>query len=207
MDLDTWTTFLVASLVTAFMPGQAILLAISNSLDYGISRALISSGGNVFGILLLAGATAVGLGMLVQQTPGALQAVKVLGALYLVYLGLQPWRNAGRVQVDGNSAPLVRPRTRLALFLQGVIVATSNPKGILFFCALFPQFARSGPGMAQRFVVMTCTFAACTVVAHGFFIMSAPWVSIRLGRHANAALGRKIGGALFIVLGLSMLRV
>lgn len=203
MDIDSWSTFLLASIVTAFTPGQAILLAISNALERGRSQALLSSGGNIAGLLLLAGATAAGLGLLMEGAPGALQAVKAAGAVYLVYLGLQPWWPARRA--PGAMASRAGAPTKRALFMQGLTVAATNPKGILFFGALFPQFVGAGPGLVSRFLVLTLTFAGCTLAAHLFFIMAAPWASRRLGGSVSPASARKLGGALFVLLGIGLL--
>ncbi|RLM53070.1 hypothetical protein DVK02_15275 [Halobellus sp. Atlit-31R] len=84
-------------------------------------------------------------------------------------------------------------------------MAATNPKGILFFAALFPQFVGTGPGLAWRFLALTLSFAACTLAAHGFYILAAPWASMRLRGRLSPAVGRKLGGALFVLLGLGLL--
>ncbi len=203
MDIESWTAFLLASLVTAFTPGQAILLAMSNALERGRSQALLSSGGNLAGLLLVAAATAAGLGLLMRAAPGVLHALRIAGALYLIYLGLQPWwpaRHRAGAHATRRPAP-----TKRALFMQGLTVAATNPKGILFFGALFPQFVGAGPGLASRFLVLTLTFAGCTLAAHLFFIMAAPWAGMRLRGRISPAGARKAGGALFVLLGIGLL--
>lgn len=201
MAPDSWTAFLLASLVTAFTPGQAILLALSNALERGRSLALVSSCGNVAGLFLVASVAATGLGLLMQELPWTLQALRIGGALYLIYLGLQPWWPAQ----PGRSAPRAPARTRRALFMQGLTVAATNPKGILFFAALFPQFVGAGPGLAWRFLALTLTFAACTLIAHGVYILAAPWAGTRMQGRLDPAFARKLGGVLFILLGLGLL--
>lgn len=203
MSADTWSAFLLASLVTAFTPGQAILLAISNALERGRLQALISSCGNVAGLFLVAGITSTGLGALMRHTPGALQALKVAGALYLVYLGLQAWRHTPPVRsAAAGTAPALGRRQ---LFMQGLTVAASNPKSILFFGALFPQFAGSGPGLPWRFAMLTASFAACTLLAHAVYILGARWASGRFKDGVDARLARRCGGVLFVLMGLGML--
>lgn len=205
MDLHTWSAFLLASLVTAFTPGQAVLLAVSNALELGRRRAMFGSLGNAAGLLLLAGATLGGLGLLLRAWPAAFEALKLLGACYLVWLGVRAWRPVAAAPAAGGGPRQVASAMRI--FLQGLGVALTNPKGILFFGALFPQFARTGEGLAGRFALMTATFVACAVCAHLCFIAAAPWARRKLASRRAGSLVRRLGGLLFILLGLAMLRL
>jgi threonine/homoserine/homoserine lactone efflux protein len=173
MALNSWIAFLVAALITALTPGQAILLAVSNSLERGRHRAMMSSRGKLVGVLVICWASAAGLGMLIKSTPGALKVIKFVGVFTL----------------------------------QGLTVATTNPKSILFVSAMFPQSAGTGAGLPMRFFIMTCTYAASSVVTHASFIVTARWASMKLQRHGSAKLARRLGGTLFIGLGISVLLV
>ena len=185
MDFHTWFAFFLASLATAFLPGQAILLAVANSLRYGRRRALASSLGNAAGIVLLALATLAGLGLLLREHPLAFEATKLCGALYLVWLGVAQWRAAGRAQA-ATQRESVRGG-RAGLFVQGMTVALTNPKGILFFAALFPQFVEAGQDMLPRFALLTATFVGCALIAHLCFIAARTGKPVRLsGRRAGA---------------------
>lgn len=199
MDFPSWFGFLCASLVTAFLPGQAVLLAIANALEHGRRRALLGSLGNAVGLLLVAMGTLAGLGLVLRQHPAAFQALKLCGALYLVYLGVAQWRKA----VPTRPAPPAADGRDL--FLRGVLVALTNPKGILFFAALFPQFMGATEGMGSRFALMTATFVACAVLSHVCFIAFAPWAAGRLAGGSAAAPARRVGAVFFIALGLAML--
>lgn len=199
MDFPSWFAFLCASLVTAFLPGQAVLLAIANALEHGRRRALLGSLGNAAGLLLVAGGTLAGLGLALRQHPAFFQALKLCGALYLVYLGVAQWRTAVRAR------PAAAPADDRDLFLRGVLVALTNPKGILFFAALFPQFVGATDSMGSRFALMTATFVACAVLAHVCFIALAPWAAERLAGGSAAAPARRLGAVFFVVLGLALL--
>ena len=203
MDLHTWFAFFLASLATAFLPGQAILLAVSNALQHGRRAALSSSLGNAAGIVLLALATLAGLGLLLREHPLAVEAVRLCGALYLVWLGVALWRAAGQTQPA--ALRWSAPGGAAGLFVQGATVAVTNPKGILFFAALFPQFVDGGEDMLPRFALMTATFVGCTVIAHVCFIAAAPWAAGRLRQDGVARLARRMGGVLFAGLGLGVL--
>lgn len=199
MALETWLAFLLTSLVTAFTPGQAVLLAVSNALALGRRRALLGSLGNATGLLVLGAATLSGIGLLLRAYPPLFDAIKLFGAGYLLWLGVQPWLAKARARTS--------PAHAGSVFLQGLVVALANPKAILFFAALFPQFVPAGSGLSLGFVAMTATFVACALVAHVCYIALAPWSAGKLAQGKGAQAARKAGGLLFIALGLGMLRL
>lgn len=201
MSQDAWPAFLLASLVTAFTPGQAVLLAISNSLAHGARRALLGALGNAAGIVVLAALAAGGAGALLRTEPMLFTVLRSAGGLYLVYLGCLPWL-PGRSAAPPGQAPVPAAGTRIVR--QAFLVALGNPKGILFFTALFPQFVRADRPLAGQFLGLSATFVACTMLAHLVYVLCArraqAWATPgRLLRFRRGV------GVLFMVLGLGML--
>lgn len=205
MTFSDWLTFVTVSLFVTFTPGPAVLLAVSNSIGEGPGRAMISSLGNAFGLLLVSLATTVGLGVVLQTSATAFLALKLLGAGYLVYLGIRQWRSGGAMFAEASGAQARAGVPVWKLFGNGLTVALTNPKAILFFTALFPQFMKVGDGAAQQFAVLTVTFAACAVFAHAVYVLLARSVKGRLADPRRARVLNRVFGGSFVVLGVSLL--
>ena len=205
MAFSDWFAFLLVSLFVTFTPGPAVLLAVSNSLSVGPARAMISSLGNAFGLLLVSTAATAGLGVVLQTSATAFLLLKLLGAGYLVYLGIRQWRSGGAMFAEPSGAQARASTPAWRLFGNGLTVALTNPKAILFFTALFPQFMHAGAGAAQQFVMLTVTFAGCAVFAHAVYVLLARGVKGRLAEPRRARLLNRVFGGSFVVLGVSLL--
>jgi threonine/homoserine/homoserine lactone efflux protein len=141
---DGLLTFLVTALVIIVIPGPSVLFTIGRALTVGRSGAFLSLTGNALGCYLQVIAVAAGIGAIVQRSSEAYTAIKFVGAGYLVYLGVQAFRH--RRAFSASLGVPVAVRTRRRLFLDGVVVGASNPKMIVFFTVVMPQFTDPGRG-------------------------------------------------------------
>jgi len=206
MSFSAWSLFCMLSLATAFSPGPAVLLAVSNAATLGMRRALVSSAGNAIGVFLVSATAMLGLGALLKTSALWFGALKFAGAAYLIYLGIRQWRSRVVVFEQMKNVAAAPAQSSGRLFLQGLLVATTNPKSILFFTALLPQFMRQDAPMLRQFLVLTLTFAACTVLSHLCYVAAARG----LGRWFAGSRGRwfnRLCGAMFVTLGLGLLRL
>lgn len=148
-DVERVTAFLVAALVIIVIPGPSVLFVVGRALAHGRSVAVASVLGNAVGSALVLVLVALGLGTLVQSSAIAFTTLKLLGAAYLVYLGVQAIRHRGALTPTDAATPIPPLDTRRAV-RQGVVVGVSNPKVFVMFAALLPQFvdpeAGSVPG-------------------------------------------------------------
>ena len=212
MTLSTWLLFLSVSLAAAFSPGPGVLMAISTASTQGAGRALYSSLGNALGVFIVATTAVAGLGLVLKTSALAFGALKVAGAAYLIYLGVKTWRQASAApaQADASapSAAAAVQSSRLSTFHSGLLVAVSNPKAILFFTAVFPQFMPPDHIDPMRFLLLTSTFTACTLLSHFFYVACASWMKRKV-RHsaARARFTKRTTGALFIGMGGALLTV
>ena len=138
MDTSTWLIFLAVAFVAIASPGPAILLAISNSLTHGFKSVIISSLGNIAGLFILSSAAIFGLGAILKTSTSLFLIIKIIGAAYLIYLGIKQWRS--KTDLFAGTSSNKKQRTRKRLFIEGFLIAVTNPKAVLFFTALFPQF-------------------------------------------------------------------
>lgn len=207
MSLSAWSLFCTLSLITAFSPGPAVLLAVSNAATLGMRRALISSAGNAAGVVLVSATAMLGLGALLKTSAWLFGALKLAGAVYLIYLGIRQWRSRASVFDAASNAVGTRERPNARLFLQGLLVATTNPKSILFFTALLPQFMSSEVPVTRQFLVLTLTFAACTMMSHLCYVGLVRGMGRWFASSARARLFNRLSGAMFVALGVGLLRL
>ena len=207
MDVTSWLGFVSVALFVTFTPGPAVLMAISNSLSVGPRRAMVGSLGNAIGLLAVSAATTAGLGVLLSTSAQAFLVVKLMGACYLVWLGVKQWRQGARMSMaNGDAAAAeVAGLSRRALFLRGIMVALTNPKAILFFTALFPQFMNHPESALRDFVVLTVTFSSCAVLAPAFYVLLARALRRGLASPTRVKLMNRTFGACFVALGVSLI--
>lgn len=198
MNWHLFAGFLAITLVLLAAPGPIVTLVISTSATRGLRAGLITVAGTSTGNALLIAAIACGLSWVLAHAAYLFEALRWLGALYLVWLGVQAWRHAGR-------APAAAPPGHVH-FRRGVTVALTNPKTIAFFSAFLPQFVDprlpAAPQLAVMCVVTVLLAAAsdsCWAIASGlgraFFL--APARATLLARASGLTL---VGGGIWLSL-------
>jgi len=205
MNLSNWLVFCSVALLTTFSPGPAVLLAISNSVSKGPRRALICSLGNMLGLFIVSGIAMAGMGVVLATSASAFMLLKFAGAGYLIYLGVKQWRT--KTSAFSVAEAPATSNAGWKLFVQGVSVALTNPKGILFFSALFPQFLTQEASLVEQFLVLTTTFSVCALISHGFYVLLAHKLRYQFSSPRRAKLFNRLSGAIFVLLGLSLLRL
>lgn len=191
-------TFGLAALVLIVIPGPSVVFVIGRALAYGQRVALASVAGNMLGLLVVMTLVAVGLGAVVAESILVFTVLKILGAAYLVWLGIQAFRHRSALHVDDG--PARAPIGWGTAMRQGFVVGVSNPKGFMIFAALLPQFVERSRGHVpvQMFVL------GALAVSLGL-LCDAVWAAAasRLRDWFNASASR--GRALGAVGGLSMI--
>ena len=163
---ETLLIFTAAALVMNLSPGPSNFYVMSRSLAQGPAAGLIAAGGLAVGSLLHVSAAALGLSAILLYSPAAYAAVKLLGAAYLVYLGIRYLTARAEPVATVARAP-GKPRRRI--FLESILVEALNPKTALFFLAFLPQFVEvgAGPVAAQVLLlgfIVTLTAMPCDAV-------------------------------------------
>jgi homoserine/homoserine lactone efflux protein len=204
MNFSEWILYLAVVLLSTLSPGPAVVLSMSNAVSQGRRAAAYSSLGNIAGLFVLSGAAFLGIGAALQASNALFQGLKIAGAAYLIYLGIRKWRSDER---PADSALLVvSPRGPHKLILQGWLLAVTNPKSLLFFSALLPQFVHTREPMLAQFLSLTITLMLASFAAlmgYAALAVSAR-KSLTVG-HRIKLLNRALG-AVFVLLGLGMLR-
>lgn len=193
-----FSAFLLASLVLAVTPGPGVLYIVARSLLQGRRTGLVSVAGVALGNLGNALAAALGLAALFALSSAAFLAVKYAGAGYLVYLGVRMLR-APRGAAPAV-APVAAPSGRI--FRDGLVVALLNPKTTLFFAAFLPQFMSPGASPMPQGLALGALFVAIAAATDSAYALAAGALAPALRNGRARSLGRRLGGGVFIGLGL-----
>ncbi|AYC32597.1 LysE family translocator [Pseudomonas cavernae] len=173
MSLETWLLFCSAALIVILIPGPLSLLMISNTLNYGLRRSLPSFLGGVSASLCLLSASALGLGALLLASEKLFSALKIVGALYLFYLGWQSWRESRRAAQPRNAEEQpVNPSFR-SMFWKAFGLGASNPKDILFFAAFLPQFLSAERPLLTQLLILIASWVVLDLACKLFYGLSA----------------------------------
>ncbi|HEV2675871.1 MAG TPA: LysE family translocator [Aliidongia sp.] len=192
--------FLGAALVVALTPGPGIFYVAGRALAGGRSEGLASSFGTGLGGLVHVMAGAIGLSALVMASATAFTVLKLMGAVYLVYLGVQTWRSARVAESPATGSCGAR-----RAFVQGIMVEATNPKTAAFFLAFVPQFVEPAQGsVAQQFMVLGLVSVALNTAVDVLVSFGAAAVRHRLARGGLVRRLRQGSGALMVALGLSL---
>jgi threonine/homoserine/homoserine lactone efflux protein len=197
MSLQTWWLFVMMTFVVSATPGPNMLLVMSSSARFGFRAAIATMAGCMTALLAMMSISATGLGALLQAFPAVFDALRWIGAAYLAYLGIKSWRSP----VHDNSADTPRLTERstksAALFRQGVLVAASNPKAILFAAAFLPQFIHPEMPKLPQFAILLATFAVIEISWYMVYAGSGQRLATYLRRAAVLkAFNRLTGGVL-----------
>ena len=197
-----WLLFLVASLVVISTPGQDMLLVLSRGLAQGPAAGIATAAGVSVGLVGHTLLAALGVGAIVRASELLFSILKLAGAAYLVYLGVQLLRsNAAQVPTGSSGA-----RSNRRLFLDGALSNLSNPKIVVFYFAFLPQFVLPGASRPTLTVlVLGLVFAALTFVIKAPVGLSAGWLAGWLRARPKALVWLYRGsGALLVGLGVRL---
>lgn len=164
MSLELYAAYLLACLVIVLVPGPTVTLIIANSVRHGTRAGLLNVAGTQLGLAVMIGIVGIGLTSTIEAAGHWFEWVRLAGAAYLIWLGWRMFRSSGDV---GEGGVPVAPRG--GFLLQGLIVALSNPKTLIFFGAFFPQFIDPAGNHALQIAIMGATamlFAAISDSAY-----------------------------------------
>lgn len=139
--LSSVAAFAALSFALIVIPGPSVMFVVSRGVAFGRRAALLTVVGNATGVYVQVLFVAAGLAVIVQRSVLAFTAIKLVGAGYLVWLGVQAIRNRRRLSTVLDTTASVRPRR--SVFLDGLVVGVANPKSIVFFAAILPQYVRA----------------------------------------------------------------
>ena len=194
MTQTLWIAYFTTLVIYMSAPGPSHLLMLSNSLGSGFRRAIATAAGDLSANVCQIVIASVGLAGIITASGSFFTLIKWAGVVFLVSVGIAQIRR----QVDGVGSETHLPKSRRSLYLQGFMTSAANPKAIVFFAALFPQFVNPAAPTASQFAILGLTFLvvdASFLMAYGAF---AGWIAARFRQHVGRHL-HKVSGSLLIV--------
>lgn len=199
MSWQIWLAFVCAVAVLLVVPGPTVLLLVGHSVTHGRRMARRSVLGVLSGDCVAMTLSLAGLGAVLAASSQAFAVMKWGGALYLIFLGLQRWWAA----ISDEQLPLplapVRPRT---LYIQAFVVTALNPKGLVFYVALFPQFLDRHAAALPQMVLLGATFLTLAALNATMYVLLADRMRAGLNSVRRRRVFNGLGGTALVGAGL-----
>lgn len=203
MDLAFWALFAVTLFTASMVPGPSTLIAFTHGARFGWKRALATALGNMTASVLQAILACAGLGLVLAKSAVLFTLIKYAGAVYLVYLGYSMWRSSAN-GIDIGRGASSDAETLARLYRGGFLVAAANPKAIVFFTALFPQFLdQTGTAITQLAGMVLLIALVSFSVAMIYGCLGSRLSALQLSRLFMARVHKTIGG-LFVASGIGL---
>ncbi len=197
MDVHMWLAFCVAAAIVLVIPGPTIIAVISHSLAHGRRAVVPLALGVALGDFTAMAVSLLGLGVVLAASAALFALFKLVGAVYLIYLGIRLWRSNPAAQT-GDAAG----KSGRSLLVDVFVVTSLNPKSIAFFVAFLPQFvSRSAPALPQL-LILGGTFLVLGMVNAGLYALFAGHLRDKIGRAGARRWFNRCGGTALIGAGV-----
>lgn len=191
MSIEVWLVYFGTVLAFMFPPGASHILMLSNSIGSGFKKSIATACGDLSANFLQMTAASLGLAASLQSSQQIFEVIKWAGVAYLVYSGLKLFFS------NNSSFQTPPPRSIRSLYWQGFITSASNPKAVIFFAALFPQFISMSEPLLPQFIALSITY----LVVDGLFLCSYGKSAAYFAKRFQSNMGQyfnKISGSLLI---------
>lgn len=194
MDLHVWFAYVVTAIVFSLAPGSGTVNSISNGLSYGTRKSLAAIVGLQIGLAIHIMLVGAGIGALVAKSALAFTIIKWVGAAYLVWLGIQKWRDHSSLSATASDNHL----SGRTLMKKAILINLTNPKSIVFLVALFPQFIDPAGDQLVQLLILGIT----TVIIDAFVMLGYTSLASQMGRFIRSdrimARINKVFGSMFV---------
>ena len=201
MNIALLTVFVPTFFFVSITPGLCMTLAMTMGMTIGVRRALWMMAGELIGVALVAILAAVGVAALLLNYPTAFNAFKIMGGLYLGFIGVQMWLSRGKMAIKTDVSN-DKPASRAELAVQGFMTAVSNPKGWAFFVALLPPFLSRDSSLFSQLLILVSIILVLEFMC--LLIYASGGVTLRsiLMKNSNVRVMNRIAGSLMLGVGV-----
>ncbi len=198
MNLSTWLVYVVAVLVLTMTPGPSVLMCVSTSVKLGARKALVVSLGSTSAIVGIMCLSMLGLGAVLAASETLFSVLKWAGAAYLAYLGITALFFSKATEIEMSNGSAVEEASNRKIFGQGLLVGASNPKALLFFGALFPQFIDPSAPQGPQLLLLGLTFVFFEMLWLTVYALTAAKAKRWLAQPRRARMFNRATGVVFL---------
>lgn len=201
MNLALLSAFIPTFFFVSITPGMCMTLALSLGMSIGYKRTLWMMIGELTGVALVSVSAVIGIAAIMLNYPMLFVSFKVLGALYLIYLGVQMWRSKGKLALSGDGSP-VMVGGNWNLVMQGFITAIANPKGWAFMISLLPPFIDQSAPLPPQLMLLVGIILISEFVCMTLYATGGKGLKRILGKSQNVRTLNRIAGSLMVGVGI-----
>lgn len=198
--MDSYILFLAVATLTVLSPGPGVVLTLTNSIRHGASGAVAGILGIAVATFIVAAISASSLGLLLTTSAIAFSVLKLIGAAYLIYLGLKLWFSS----VPDVTRKAASPKHVGLQFAEGFTLQLTNPKAVFFFMAVFPQFIDLSSSYPTQFGLLVTTYSSLVVAIHLIYARSAGLARGWLSSKKGGRIVNRLSGGSFICFGVGL---
>lgn len=198
--MKLYPLFLLVATATVLSPGPGVVMTLTNALRYGMRGTFGGILGIALGAMVVAAISATSVGVLLATSALAFTVVKLIGAAYLIYLGVRLWRSPPFKFAEASAHQASFGRR----FLEGLSLQLTNPKAIFFFLSVFPQFIEPEKNYPLQFAALVCTYSSLVVVIHCLYALFAKRTKSWLVSERGGAIVNKAAAATFVFFGVAL---
>ena len=198
MTALAWLAFVAASIVLLFSPGPTVLLVVSYALSQGRRVAFRVAAGVALGDFVAMTLSLAGLGGVLSASSTLFTILKLIGAAYLVYLGIRLWRSTPTLPDLSQQKTDDR-----GIFSHAFAVTALNPKSIVFFLAFVPQFVDHQSALLPQFAILEATFIALAATNAVLYALAADQLRLRIRRPGVLRWINRLGASFLVGMGVA----
>ena len=204
MSFNFILLFSVTVFIASIIPGPSMLLALTHGMHFGVKRTMASAMGNVTVTIVQASISIAGLGAVLMASETMFQVIKWVGAIYLIYMGVNFLRSSKTSLSPVKLNNSENWKSLRKMYIQGALVTAGNPKAIVFFTAIFPQFVDPNTTYLIQFSIL---LSICAFIAFSCFMIYAIAGSKIVSVFSSTSVGKyikRIIGGTFIGAGVGL---
>ena len=202
MTLPEYLGFLSFSVFVFMTPGPVVVFSVHNGLNYGVKKGMVASLGNVTALFILLMLAAISLSLAATASTKAIQILQIVGAGYLIYLGLKMIVATNKCSEQGSD--LKKTITLSMLYRRGFFMTATNPKAFAYLVAVIPQFAVAKNSLAPQLMIMAPTIAVAQFLSLVSYVVFAKKLRGWLLADGRIVVVNRIAGGLLIFFGILM---
>jgi threonine/homoserine/homoserine lactone efflux protein len=201
LDFTLLSLFIPTFFIVSITPGMCMTLAMTLGMSIGIRKTLWMMWGELLGVAIVAIASVIGISSVMLQVPEIFALLKLFGASYLLYIGINMWRSKGKLAISLNHDARTSISKR-SLFNQGVITAIANPKGWAFMVSLLPPFINAQYALTPQLSLLVTIILISEFTCMMLYATGGKTIGKILTQQSNVKLLNRISGTLMIIVAI-----